>query len=223
MQFTDIPTEQTTAATDVLVCVVAAAFALMLAVAGQKSDKIKGGIWSATFALLAVAAGLGAIAHGFQMRASTNAMIWLPLNLALVLAVALFVVGAVYDLRGFVLARALVPTMLAVGVAFFGVTVLIPGSFLVFVVYETAAMLFALAVYILLAARRALRGAWIMVLGIVISIVAAAVQASGAVHFTVIWTFDFNGAFHLIQIVGLVFLLTGLRADLRSRRSGSLC
>jgi hypothetical protein len=221
VQFTDVPTEQTTAATDVLVSIIAAVFAVVLAVIGEKSDKTKGRIWSATLSLLAVASGLGAIAHGLQMSESTNEIIWMPLNLALGLTVALFVVGAVYDLRGFSIPRALTPIMLAVGAVFFGVTLIMPGSFIIFVIYEAAAMLFALVTYISLAARRTLRGAWMMTVGVFTSIIAAAVQASGTVHFTLIWEFDSNGAFHLIQIAGLVFLVAGLYADLAARRSAA--
>jgi hypothetical protein len=218
MELINIPTEQTTAATDALVAIIAAAFAVMLSMEGGRSDRTKGRIWSATLSLLAVAAALGAIAHGFQMSERTNELLWMPLNLALGVTVALFVVGAVYDLRSFSLPRLLVPILLAVGIAFFVVTVLIPGSFLVFVVYEAIAMLFALVVYIVLAARQTLRGASMMAVGVLVSIVAAAVQATGAVRFTLIWDFDHNGAFHLIQMVGLVFLLIGLRTDLVSRR-----
>jgi hypothetical protein len=218
MEFIDISTEQTTAATDALVAIIAAAFAVMLSVEGGRSDRTKGRIWSAALSLLAVAAALGAIAHGFQMSRRTNELLWMPLNLALGVTVALFVVGAVYDLCSFSLPRLLVPILLAVGVAFFIVTVLIPGSFLVFVVYEAIAMLFALVVYVVLAARETLRGAAMMAAGVLVSIVAAAVQATGAVRFTLIWDFDHNGAFHLIQMVGLLFLLIGLRTDLVSRR-----
>jgi hypothetical protein len=218
MEIIDIPTEQTTAATDALVAFIAAAFAVMLSIEGGRSDRTKGRIWSATLGLLAVAAALGAIAHGFQMSARTNELLWMPLNLVLGVTVALFVVGAVYDLLSFSLPRLLVPILLAVGVTFFVVTVLIPGSFLVFVIYEAIAMLFALVVYIVLAARQTLRGAAMMAVGVLVSIVAVAVQATGAVRFTLIWEFDHNGAFHLIQLVGLVLLLIGLRADLVSRR-----
>jgi len=218
MEIIGIPTEQTTAATDALVAIIAAALAVVLFMEGGRSDPTKGRIWSAAFGLLAVAAALGAIAHGFQMSERTNELIWMPLNLVLGVTVALFVVGAVYDLRSFSLPRLLLPILLAVGVAFFVVTVLIPGSFLVFVVYETIAMLFALVVYIVLAARQTLRGAAMMAAGVLVSIVAAAVQATGTVRFTLIWDFDHNGAFHLIQMVGLVFLLIGLRTDLVSRR-----
>ena len=116
---------------------------------------------------------------------------------------ALFAVGAVYDLWGRAAARRVLPVLIAVGVIFYGITRLIPGSFLVFVLYEAAAMLFALAVYVLLSIRGSLRGARFMALGVFVSIVAAAVQASGAVAFTWIWEFDHNGVGHRIQVMAV--------------------
>ena len=89
MQFIDIATEQTTAATDALLFLVAALFALLLSRASRESDRKKGRIWVAAFALLAIASALGAIAHGFKMNARANELIWMPLNLALGLTVAL--------------------------------------------------------------------------------------------------------------------------------------
>ncbi len=78
-------------------------------------------------------------------------------------------------------------------------------------------MLVALALYGRLALTRRLPGAWLMVGGIVLTIVAAVVQATQLVSFTLIWPFDHNGVFHLIQIVALPVLAVGLRAGLFPR------
>jgi len=51
-----------------------------------------------------------------------------------------------------------------------------------------------------------------MAAGILTSIVASGIQASKAVSFTFIWPFDHNGTFHLILIVGFLFLTIGLRS-----------
>jgi hypothetical protein len=220
MRFIETPTEQTTAITDALLFVIAALLGLVAAAAGRRSDQIKGRIWASAFELLATASLFGAIAHGFQMSAQTKGILWMPLNLALGLMVALVVVGAVYDLRSSSLPRFLVPVMVGVGVLFFAVTLVIPGSFLVFVIYEAVAMLFALGVYLRLAARR-VRGALLMAAGVLVSMVAAAVQASGAVSFTLIWPFDHNGAFHLMQLGGLALLMGGILRELESRRHGA--
>jgi hypothetical protein len=41
-----------------------------------------------------------------------------------------------------------------------------------------------------------------------------AVQAKKSLRLTLVWQFDHNGVYHLIQAVGLLFLLAGLRRSL---------
>jgi hypothetical protein len=214
MQWIDTPTEQTTAATDVLLALEALASVLYLSRLGVGGDVFKVRVWSCAFGLLAFAATLGAVAHGCRMSAQLNRLLWQPINLALGLTVAMFVVGVVYDHWGPAAAGRVLPIMVGVGTAFFGLTVILPGTFTVFIVYEAAAMVFALAVYVLLAARQQLAGAAAMAAGIGITLVAAAVQASGSVSVTAIWELDHNGIFHLIQIAGVVVLVAGLRMAL---------
>jgi hypothetical protein len=45
-----------------------------------------------------------------------------------------------------------------------------------------------------------------------LSLLVAAMQASGAVSFTLVWPFDHNGVFHLVQMIGIPLLVHGLRA-----------
>jgi len=173
----------------------------------------------ATFGCLALASVLGAIAHGFKMSPALNLLIWQPLYLALGLTVALFVVDAVYDYAGQRWARRLLPVAIVVGVGFAVVTQVSSGSFLIFVAYEALAMLLALVLYVRLALSRRLPGATLVALGIFTTILAAAVQATHAVAFTLIWRFDHNGAFHLIQMVGLLLLIAGVWRSLAQRVS----
>ena len=133
MRFINIPTEQTTAVTDVLLALVALASVFHLSHIGAESDTFKAHIWSWAFGLLAFASALGAIAHGFQMSEQLNSLLWKPLNLALGLTVAMFAVGVVYDLWGLAAARRVLPILIGIGVVFFSVTVVVPGSFLVFI------------------------------------------------------------------------------------------
>ncbi len=55
-----------------------------------------------------------------------------------------------------------------------------------------------------------------MALGVLISMVAAAVQAMNTIRMEFIWEFDNNGIFHLIQIPGLLALLWGLGISMGS-------
>lgn len=214
-KFIDIPTEQTTAVTDALLALLALAGFFYLRRIGQ-ADPWKAGLWSWTMALLAFAALVGTVAHGFKMSPETNRLFWHPLNLALGLTIALFVAGVVYDAWGLPAARRVLPVMVGIGVVFFGITVAIPGTFRIFIVYEGLGMLFALGVYAWLAATGRLPGAGLMAAGVLVTMIAAAIQASDSVSLTFIWPFDHNGLYHLIQMGGVLLLLAGLRAALLS-------
>lgn len=218
MHFIDIPTEQTTAATDFVMTLLAIWAAFKINQAGYKTSPKKARIWLWVFVLLAIGALFGAIAHGFQMSEQTNNLLWQPLFLSLGLAVSLFAVGAIYDLKKEALSKTVILVMIALGFIFYLVTVFIPGSFLVFILYEAVVMIFALIAYIVLAVNKKLRGAWWMVGGIFITIVAAVIQATESLSFTFIWEFDFNGIFHLVQMVGVVVLVNGLLIDYKSKR-----
>jgi len=127
MELIDIPTEQTTAATDFVLAVLAAVCVLYLYRIGRP-DVFRRNVWSWVFGLLALGAAFGAVVHGFKMSAEVNNLLWQPLNLSLGLAVALFAVGAVYDMLGRRIAQRVLPIMITVGAVFYGVTVVFPDS-----------------------------------------------------------------------------------------------
>jgi hypothetical protein len=202
------PTEITTSATDMALaieCVVILAY-LWRTPAG---DRWRIGFWCWVFGLLALGSFIGSVAHGLEMPPSLRTALWKPLFLSLGLLVALFLVGAVFDWHGRVVARRLVPWSIGLGIVFFGLTELGNGGFIIFVIYEAAAMAIALAIYSFLAATRGLKGAGVVAAAICLNLVAAVVQAS-RVSFKVFIPFDHNGAFHLVQMVGLATLGLGL-------------
>jgi hypothetical protein len=213
VQLNPIPTELTTAATDVALGVLAVGCMSYL-VRFRERDRWKVGLWSWLFGLLAAAALLGAVAHGFAWSVTVWDLLWFPLFLLLGLTVALFVVGAIYDWRGLSAAKRSMPFMIVLAVIFFGVTQVISGAFLVFVLYEAVAMLFAFGLYGYLAAKVSNRAMTVMLIGVGLNIVAAAIQATQAVSFTLVWPFDHNGVFHLVQMVALLVLCAGLRMSL---------
>jgi hypothetical protein len=211
MSFNPVPTELTTAATDVLLGLLAIACVGYLRRFSDR-DPWRVAIWSWVFGLLGFASVLGAVAHGIQLAPSARDALWQPLYLCLGLVVALFVVAAAYDWKGRHFARRMVPIMIVIAIGFFGATRLFVGSFLVFVVYEAAAMIAALTVYSVLAVRRRLPGSGVIAVAIALNILAAAIQASGSISLEIIWPLDHNGVFHLVQIVAVVVMVSGLRA-----------
>lgn len=208
------PTEQMTALTDLALFVLTVALALGVSRWRGAGARDKAAIWMWVAGLLALASLLGAIAHGLEMSDRARALVWQPLNLCLGLGLGLFMAGAILDLAGRAAARKAIPPLLGVGILFYLVTRLIPGTFMTFIAYEAVALLFSLGAYGWLAANRALPGAGWMVAGVLVTIVAAVVQATGTAGTAIVSSFDNNGVFHLIQMVGIVLIALGLRLGL---------
>lgn len=218
LQIIDIPSEQTTAVTDVVMSILAFIVTLKVYRVGKGIDKRKTTIWVWAFGLLTFASATGAIAHGFRMSKLTNFILWQPLNLALGVAIGLFVAGVVYDLRNYSLPKMLIPILLVFAILFFTITVIVPNAFIVFIIYEAIAMLFAFVVYTILASRKKIKGAGYMAAGILVTIIAAAIQTIETIKVTFIWEFDHNGIFHIVQMLALVILLRGLLMEFTSRK-----
>jgi hypothetical protein len=208
------PTELTTAATNAALALMSIALAVLVCRIGT-SDRFRSLIWAWLFGLMAAAAGWGAVVHAMEWPPSVRVVLWHPLYLALGLLVSLFIVAVVRDLRGEYRAKQLLPFTVMAGFGFWGITLAVPGSFAVFIVYEAAAMVFALGGYVLLFRRGRLPGAGWMAAGILVTIVAAGVQAGGRTSFTFIWPFDHNGAYHLIQMAAMPLFLAGLQKSMR--------
>jgi hypothetical protein len=213
MALNPVPTELTTAATDAILAVLTL-FCIRWLAARRPADPAKVTVWILVLALLAVASALGTVAHGFDLSSDAIYLLWQPLFLSLGLVVALFVVAAAYDGLGADIARRLLIPALIVGASFYLITLLFPGTFLVFVLYEAVAMLVALVLYVRLALKNGERWSWLMVLGIGLNIVAAGIQASGSVRLNLGVPLDHNGVFHLVQMVAIVVLVVGVGRSL---------
>lgn len=217
MQFVNNPTEQSTAVTDLLLAFVAVILVIITRKKGATIDSKKTLIWSAIFGPLAIAAFTGALAHGLVLSEYHIALLWYVINFCLGISVSLFAAAVFYDINGYSVSALIIATFLICGTLFFIISVIKPGSFLIFIIYETAAMLFALIGYLFLAVWRKLSYAWLMSGGILISIIASVVQAAGTAHLKFIWEFDHNGIFHILQLFGLLLIESGLIKDFNSR------
>ena len=211
MNIIGIPTERTTALTDLIMGILVLGVIIFLQRQRRSSNSTKLSIWLAAFVFLGIASFVGTIAHGFEMSPDLNYWLWQPLNLALGLAIAMFVVAVSYDIWGGSVYRRVFWIMIVVALVFYAITVIIPGTFMTFVGYEALAMLFALVGYIFLAIKKRLDGAWWMVTGILITIIAAAIQAVGKSGLIIFWGLDHNGVFHVVQMLGVLALTAGLQ------------
>jgi hypothetical protein len=208
-EFVGSATERTTAATDAALGLLSLAGALYLTRAVPPSFARR--VWQAALLGLSLASGLGAVAHGLVMSDALREALWQPLYLLLGITMALFVVGAADAWRGEVTAKRLLLPLLGVALVFYGVTRAARGNFLVFVLFEAAALIFSLVVYLRLVYLRTRRGAGLIALAMVVSLLAGVVQASGPISVRLVWTFDHNGLFHLLELLGVTLLLLGLR------------
>ena len=199
----------TTAVTDLLLGLVSLISALQIIRAGV-ADPWRARLWALLFVLLAVASTIGSFIHGAAISDGLRILLWQPVFLILGLVVGLFIVAAILDWMGIWAARRMFPFVLVTAFVFYAGTRLVERGFVLFLVYEAAAMLLALGIYVGLARRRVLGGAWFLVGGICLNLVAAAVQASPAAV-QLIWSFNHTGLFHLIQILAVIVLTLGVR------------
>lgn len=209
MTLNDIPTEQTTAATDLVIAVLAVVATLYLHRSGPTG--LRGRLWRSVLILLAVAASLGAVGHGIVLTEYQYFLLWGLIYLPLALLVAMFLAASIRDIGGDTVGRRVVPVLIIVALAFYAYALLDPDNFLPFILYELVAMTLSLAIFIRITATRDRAGALWITTAIAVNILAAAIQAEGSLGFTLIWTFDHNGVFHLVQTAGLGLLVYGLR------------
>jgi hypothetical protein len=214
LQFNPIVTEQTTAATDLLLGAVALVL-LFLLLRERGDDRLKKLYWANLYGFLAIASFLGTIVHGLELSKSAKALIWQPLYMSLGIVIACFVLGSIHELWDRRVSKRLIPWMLAIAFGFYVITVIVPGSFFIFLIYEGIGVLVSLTIYLYLCAQPGRNDAYWMVAGIFVTIVAAIVEASGTARVTLMWEFDHNGIFHILQIPGLIFIFLGVRASLR--------
>ncbi len=214
MPLTNSPTELTTSATDALLAIECAVIIAVL-LRSAPTNHWRTTLWCGVFTLLATASFLGALVHGLEMPKSIRIALWTPLYLSLGILVLLFIMGAIADWQGKVAAKRLVPWGIGVSAAFLGLTALLGGKFIVFIVYAATIMLSGLAIYTFLAATHRLKGAAVVALAILLNLAGAAVQASNlSLH--LVFPFDHNGLFHLVQIASTAILGLGVHRGMKS-------
>ena len=207
--FAENPTEQTTAITDVILAAQAIA-AIAVSRRGVPRKPMWTDIWCWVFGCLSVASFLGAASHGLKMADWYRAAIWIPAYLALGLTMALFVVAAVSMHWDHSLARRCLPLAVLSAGLFFAVTQFWSDSFLLFVIFESVAMFFSLALYAVCFWKRREAGSGWLAAGVLVGIVAALADTQKWLRMTMVWEFDNHGVFHLIQMVSLLLLTIGI-------------
>ncbi len=206
-------TERTTAATDLLLAVAAfvGAYRLKRVAPGSAAA----GIWACALVAAALASVIGAVTHGLEMSDRLRETLWQPLFLLLGVTVACFVAGAVADGFGPRPGRLALIGMLVLALAFYVATRMSGGNFLVFVAFQAGGLIAALVIYLRMAGRGR-PGAGLVAAALAVSLAAGVVQASDSLSLRLVWEFDHNGLYHLVQLGGLALLVSGLGVTLRA-------
>ncbi len=212
--FVDSPTEQTTAITD-LVLALQALCAIVVLRRSPVRRPMWTDVWTWCFGLLCFASVFGAVSHGIRMTAATQNAIWVPIYLALGLMMALFAIAAVTMAWNHELSKRCLPWGAAVAIGFFATTQIWSDSFLLFVIYEAISMLLALILYAACFWLRREQGSEFLAAGILVGIVAAILDTQTSLKFTMIWTFNNHGVFHLAQMLSLLLLTVGVYSSHR--------
>lgn len=194
--------EPTTSITDFILGLEALILAALLAVNGHPFPSLP--YWITILVLFGLAALLGGFAHGLA-RPSMFAFIYLCLSILL----ASSILATVTDFFGHgVTLRARWPAAL-LALIFFLVARRYPTRIPAYATLQAVVLLLALILYLRLAFTRALPGAGYIAAGIAITLAAATLLLK-KVQFTVVWTFDRNGVYHLALMVAVLFYYLGL-------------
>ncbi len=199
MDLIQIPTEQTTAFTDLILGMGSLFFSFLVTKIFARV-RFQQKIWFFFFFFLGLASMIGSFVHGVELSPDLNSLLWHPFYLSLGLSVAFFVMGAVFEFLGEKKTKKVFPWMLSAAILFFLITIFIPDSFVIFNVYEGLCFLCCLILFLLKFFRTKRAVYYLMILGILITVLAAVLQSMQDILFRFIWEFDHNGIFHLVQI-----------------------
>jgi hypothetical protein len=202
--------------TDYLLAIECGAFALLVARAGD--TRALRHAFVALFAALAIASVAGGTAHGFiaDKTSLAHAIVWSLTLLAIgTAALAGWHIGACLVLSP-VNATRLRRAAVFVFVLYVLVILFVSRSFAVAVIHYLPAALFLLAAFVIVHRRNASRAARFGAIGMGLSFVAAAVQASGvALHPAHL---NHNVLYHLTQALAFVFLFRAARGLVASNQ-----
>jgi len=212
IQLIENAAERSTASTDMILAVEFLLFAVLFIKAAP--GNLRAAAWSCPFLLLAGAFLIGAIAHGFQMPAKTNELLWHFIAAASAFGLANLVSASVGEWRPAWYKQSVIGVSFA-AVAFIGITVEF-SAFAVYVGFTLIAMAIVSWLNAIGFKNSGNRNYLMIILGAVLTAIASLVQLIEGIHFTLIWEFDHNGAFHLVQILAGIFLGFGISGLMKS-------
>lgn len=212
MQLTTAP-EITTAATDfILGCLTL--FLLLRLRALRDAGPQRIAVWSWVFGLLSAVSFYGTAAHAVVMPKDVLDLFWMPLSFMLGMMVAVFVLAVLYEWKGAVVLKKGAWIAVSLGIIFCvalaALSKFIEGYFIIFIAYSGAAMLFSLALCIVIAVRHHDGAQAFIAAGVAGIIIASVLQAMRSIFFTLVWQFDYNSVYHFILMISVIGIYRGI-------------
>lgn len=206
LRWIDSPTERSSAATDVLIALLCAIFALSIGFS-PAPDALPRTLWVLLFAGVGAAALAGAVYHGLALALRTRRRLWRAVTLGLASAAAALAAILAFEIGG--------TRSAAFGAGLFAAVLLgslaaanPPWGFTAQSLLQGALLAAGMAVWAGLIPTRA--NPWLAA-GCAVSLLAGGVQATRRARLRLYWEFDHNGLFHLLQAAGLALLAAGVR------------
>jgi hypothetical protein len=197
------------ALTDLLLGLVAFALAWGCLRRFRRTGSARTGWWALGYAALGIGAVLGFVNLGFATGLAQP--IYYVARFAVGLAVFAMLNAVVGSLVGRESGRRWRLAFALAFCAYYGAT-LLSDSFLIFIAYSGVGLVAVLGLEAYRWLGRREPGAGWMTLGIALSIGAAVLQAA-QLSLTLVWTFDHNAIYHLVQLAALLVLYRGIAAE----------
>ena len=200
--------EPVTMLTDYLLAVLSLYWAFLLNRQGKRTQQLCIRFWAMALGMLALAAALGGTSHGFKFyfNETQNTLIWKMTVYATGLASFFMLLGAIragtFGILRFGFSLAAVFKFAA-----YAVWMIKHDDFLYVMMDYVPAMCIVIAFQIREVMQRKNSSAWWIIAGILLSFLAAGVQASGL---TLHEYFNHNDFFHVLQMVATYWLFRGV-------------
>ncbi|WP_196889223.1 DUF6962 family protein [Aureivirga sp. CE67] len=210
--------DQSAAFTDLIIALLSFIFFLAIRRAGWKIDRRKTGIWGLIFVCISISSLLGAVTHGLEISELTYKILWNIIFLCSGFLISFVGVGALYDFYKKRLSDAIYWLAAGMSILFFLFNLYGPDTFLFFIGYEVIILLLALFYYNRIYQKTKMKWTSKMIIGILLSFLAAIAQTIEDLKITLIWDFDNNGVFHIIEVFALSFMASGVLSELRFQK-----
>jgi hypothetical protein len=179
----------------------------------QKAEKPvtqKLSLWLGALITLAFSSFLGFVVHFFFFVPRVYSIVWQPLYLSLGVSISFFVLAIIAEMKKELLDPMQIVLVLAAPIVFFTLTLIFPGSFLIFVIYESLALLFCLISLLIFGIRQKSQHYFQLFFAFLIFILSIAFQAMYDVKVLFVVSIDPNGLIHLSQLASLPLFYLGI-------------